>query len=281
MRPSLTGIWGPPGTIKSTLALTWPAGITYFEFDPGGFERGAAYLGPEERAAVKLYTYMPPIRLSTEAEGHKLEGWFENWERFLSDIMTSLADPEIQTLIYDTGTLCWQCCHRAYLQQIQKKNPSRESLVQIEYGDVNPWMYSVLNAPKTKGKHLVVVFHQDDIREDRLNKKTGIVENVVTGYHRHAGFGHFTKIADLMLHTVVEDKKPFAVIEDHTDPKESVKTGSLPLGLARFRIPGPSYDKVSTLHKVSQALEREGVQMPSDWAELMTMAKLVGVEVTN
>lgn len=279
MRPSLTGIWGPPGTIKSTLALTWPKGIAYFEFDPGGYARGKSYLSGEDQQKIKLYTYMPPIRLSTEAEGHKLEGWFENWERFLADIMTSLKDPAIETLVYDTGTLCWQCCHRAYLQQIQKKNPSRESLVQIEYGDVNPWMYSVLNAPKALGKHLVVVFHEDDIREDRLNKKTGIVENVTTGYHKHAGFGHFTKIADLMLHTVVGDKRPFAVIEDHTDPRESVKTGMLPLGLAGFKIPNPTYGKVDTLVEVSQALEREGIPQPADWDDLMMKAGVLKMEV--
>ncbi len=278
MNPSIIGIWGAPGTIKSTLAATWPMGIGWHEFDIGGFERGSAYLNEEQKAGITLHQYHIPIRLTMEKEmGHALEGWMEMWAMFLKNIQADLRDPNIHTLVYDTGTLCWQACHRAYLQMLQKTKPNRENLMKEEYGDVNPWMYAVLQKPKAEGKHLVVTFHDAPYYVDVVrNGRDESIEDP-SGAAHHAGFSHFTKITDLMLHTFVEDKIPYAAIEDHTNKKiRDVKTGIAPLELVHMKVADPSFDKVDQFITCAKAIKARNLPMPETPESIIEQGQALG-----
>ncbi len=258
MNPSIIGIWGAPGTIKSTLAASWPMGIGWHEFDLGDFDRGSAYLDEEQRKGVTLHQYPTPVRLSMEKDGHLLEGWMELWQSFLNNLKADLVNPAIQTIVYGTGH--WQPCHRAYLQLIQKKNPNRESLLQIEYGEVNPWMSGVMQAPRAANKHLVVIMHDQPYYMD--DGKGGSKEDPNAGSHPME-WSHFPKRADLMLHTTVKDIVPYAIIEDHSNPKISdVKTGMAPLELVRMKIPNPTYQSIDQLLTCAKAIKAAGAAVP-------------------
>ncbi len=274
MNPSITGIWGAPGTIKSTLAASWPMGISWHEFDIGGFERGSAYLNEEQKAGVILHQYQPPIRLSMEKDGHLLEGYVELWQSFLNNIKTDLANPNIHTLVYDPGSICWQCCHRAYLQMLQKRTPTREQLLQIEYGDVNPWQLAVIQAPRAKDKNLVVTFHTSPYYVD--DGKGGTKEDPSGAVHPD-GWSHFSKSADLILHTTVLDKVPYVIFEDHNNPKiKDVKTGMAPLELVRMRLENPSYEKIAQLVDGAKTIKARNLPMPETPESIIEQGQALG-----
>lgn len=265
--PTITGIWGAPGTIKSTLAATWPMGLSWHEFDIGGFERGSQYLNEEQRAGIILHQYPAPLRLTLDKDGHMLEGWLELFKSFLDNVNEDCKNTAIQTIVVDTGTMCWTATHRAFLQDLQKRNNKRESLTQIEYGDVNPWFYQVVQYPKLRGKNLVMTFHDQPYYVD--DGKGGTKEHP-KGYVRHAGWAHFPNNADLMLHMTVRDKKPIAAIESHYHlERDDVKTGIAPLALARMQIVDPTYDKVMHLVECAKAIAAAGLPMPSEYDQVV------------
>lgn len=271
--PTITGIWGAPGTIKSTLAATWPMGIGWHEFDLGDFERGSAFLDAEQAKGVTLHQYPTPVRLSMEKDGHLLEGWIELWQDFLANLKADLAKPNIETVVYGTGH--WQPCHRAYLQLLQRKSPNRESLIQIEYGDVNPWMSAAMQAPRAAGKNLVVIMHDTPYYID--DGKGGTKEDP-NGSSHPAEWSHFSKRADLMLHTTVKDKVPHIVFEDHNNPRiKDVKTGMAPLELTRMELANPTYDSIMGIINAAKALQRNGDEIPTDADMIVATAKLKGL----
>ncbi len=279
MNPSITGIWGAPGTIKSTLAASWPMGISWHEFDIGGFERGSAYLNEEQKAGIIFHQYPAPLRLLLEKDGHLLAGWFELYQGLLANLEKDCANPAIQTVVIDTGTLCWQACHRAYLQMLQKKNSTRESLQQMEYGDVNPWMYNTVQYPKLKGKHLVLTFHDEPIYVPNPNS-TGKFDATMEhpkGYRKHRGWTHFPSNADLLLHTVIKKRIPYAIFEDHGDlSKEDVKTGIAPLELTRMEVANPTFEKIVQLVEGAKTIKARNLPMPETPESIIEQGQALG-----
>lgn len=257
MNPSIIGLWGGIATAKSSVAASFPGPIEWFSFDVGGFSR--ARVAPEAQIAV--HEYPAPIKFELEKKRVGLEGWTELWGQFLKDYMAALKGP-CKTIVIDTATRCWVACHRAYLQMLQEQNPTkpREGLQQIEYGEVNPWMFSVLDAPKQVGKFLVLTSHDEEERQDQMVKgelKEGVVV-MKDGkpVMKPQGFRHLPKNADLMLQMVVDNGSPWGVV---------TKSGLVTLALDGARIKNPTFQKLEEVLEGAASLEAAGLEVTKVW----------------
>ena len=256
MIPSVVLAWGPVASYKSTFAASYPK-IAWHSFDVGGFERARLPAG----VSIIPYVYPAPVKLSMERKRHELEGWVELWSLFLKNLSADLKNPEVETIVIDTMTRCWLACHRAYLQDAQSRNPSKEGLLQIEYGEVNPWMYAIMDAPKQAKKHLVLTAHDEEERQDVVAK--GEKESIIVMDHgkpvmKPQGFRHAIKNADLVLHMVPdEDGTPIAVVD-----KAGLGSGKL----RGARIKNPSYAKLEEVITKAEELDLAGWDIPKEWA---------------
>lgn len=258
--PSFYLYWGAPGSIKSSMAATFPGPIEWFGFDIGGFKRARVPEGQE----ITVYEYPAPIKLEMEKKRVDLEGWSELWAEFLKDYTKALKGPA-QTLVIDTGTRCWIACHRAYLQMKQEnaraqgKHPA-ESLLQIEYGEVNPWMFSVLDSPDQQGKNLVVTAHDEEERIDQIVK--GEKESVIVtdSYGKPVmkpqGFRHITKNAAIAIQMYIEDGVGWG---------EVTKSGLVTSSLTGAKIRLPTYQKLVEVLEGAEDLEKIGLPVPAVW----------------
>ena len=90
----LVGLYGPPGSVKSSIAVTWPKPMVYYDFDRGLHrawgvklvvgENGttATYFGESGLIEVR-YPSVPARSLTTRFQ--KLDGWY----RWVSDFNQS------------------------------------------------------------------------------------------------------------------------------------------------------------------------------------------------
>lgn len=259
--PSVVGLWGGVASAKSSIAATFPGPIAWHSFDVGGLQRARVPEGQQ----VTLYEYPAPIKLDMLRKRANLEGWTELWASFLSNLVANL-NSDCQTIVIDTGTRCWLACHRAYLQMKQEaaeaaNKPIPEGLLQIEYGEVNPWMFQVLDAPKQRGKFLVLTAHDEEERQDQIVKgelKEGVVVLGPDGkpVMKPQGFRHLPKNADLMIRMVAEAGVPWGVI---------TKSGLVTLKLEGARIKNPTFGKLEEVLEKAGQLEQLGLEVPRVW----------------
>lgn len=274
-KPVFIVLWGGPGTIKSTVArsMALHGKVGWHSFDVGGFDRARKLAGEQE---IKVTQYPAPLKLSMSKKRQNLEGWKELWEKHLDALTTDLDDPEMVGVVYDTNTRQWVACHRAYLQLKQETAAAAnksipDGLIQIEYGEVNPWMYEVLDAPKNTGKHLIVTMWEEEERHDELVK--GELQSVVTKDRngnpvmKPQGFRHIGKNADLMLHMVLgPDNKPQGII---------TKAGMGDTQLTGMVVPEPTFDKLLELVDYASRLVDAGKPLPKEYGELVAAGMML------
>jgi hypothetical protein len=248
MPGSVTSIWGPEKTNKTGLSLTWPTPIRHYDFDMG-FER-ASYLGSyQDKKQMILdgaitWLEMPapihiPLRLSDP-----LKGFRELWAKFVQDILEHLTANDVETYVIDTGTKCWSLCHTAYLQELQEKQiplqPNqklRERLQPIEYAEPNSRMQAVWQAPKSRGKNLVVIHHQGAVYGTRFNSR-GETEEFDTGEKQQDGFRKAKDLTDIELRTNFRNRDGVWV------PSAKVTLCGLTMSMLGMEIDNPSYDLI-------------------------------------
>ena len=220
----ILAIWGQEKTGKTTLALSAPKPIRYFEFDIGGYDRakdgqGVKKLGIDMSKVIHSLHLMPlqaQIKLLTPTVKGAMEsklviGMKELWYSYLTQYITALDQPDIQTIVLDTFTVVWEICGMAYLQEKQegqfdssgKLPPSeriREQLKQIEYKEPNTRMRAILYLAKSKKKNLILVHHARDGYISQINAD-GRREDVRSGKQELAGWGYIGDIADVIVRT--------------------------------------------------------------------------------
>lgn len=160
MKPGVAMLYGPQGSLKSSMAITWPKNIVYFDFDLG-HQRAWQIDGMINSGVVDIRK-MPLPERSLTTRYTKLDGYLDMWKEFTESIWSACEDPEVSTIIIDTLTNQWRLCCDAYLEEIQKVNPNRKQLLQIEYGEPNTRQRSLFDAIKTHNKWLVICMHETD-----------------------------------------------------------------------------------------------------------------------
>ena len=270
MNPVFIVLWGGPGSIKSTIAASMAVHgkLGWHSFDVGGDSRAR---WPKSAVEPHVTTLPAPNRLKLAKKRVNLEGWKELWETHLNALSDDLEDPDIFGIVFDTGTRQWVACHRAYLQLKQETavaagKSAPDGLIQIEYGEVNPWMFEVLDAPKNAGKHLIVTMHDEEDRHEELVK--GQLESVVIKARdgsvvmKPQGFRHIAKNADLMIHMVLNPmtNKPEGII---------TKAGMGDTQLTGMVVPEPTFDKLLALCEAAGKLAEAGKPIPGEYGKLM------------
>jgi len=158
--PGVVSLYGPSGTLKSSIAITWPKKVKVYDFDLGSHRAHEIHKGVASGDIVVKRLAVPERSISSRR--WKIEGASELWAEFLADYLETLADDEFQTVVIDTNTLNWKLIQDSYLQEIQFKNPNRTRLQQIEFGEPNARMNALFNVAKARQKHLIMVMHQTD-----------------------------------------------------------------------------------------------------------------------
>ncbi len=217
MLPGVTTLWGPPGSTKSSIALTYPTTIAFYDFEYGG-ERAWQFKKMVEEGSVVIRRFSPPSK-SLIVRETKMEGYLETWDQFVSQFEKDCADPEIFTIVLDTGTVVWALCRDAYLEQIQKTSPNRVQLIQIEYGEPNRRMDGLYTLAKSYQKDLVVTHHESDEYVPMLDgqgramlDQNGVQKSMITGNKLPEGFRHSLGLSDWAIQTKMVDNKPVGIV---------------------------------------------------------------------
>lgn len=181
------GIYGPPGGTKSSIALSFPKPLVYYDFERGahrawgmkpGTQKIAASIAGHPVDATLLTTEMwpyngvddlvyvkypeVPVR-SIVQRYEKLDGWVKAWADFTSDFNNACENPEVKTIVWDTGTVEWGLCCDCFLEELQRASSTgRKQLQQIEYGEPNRRQNGLLTAAAANKKTLVLVHHETD-----------------------------------------------------------------------------------------------------------------------
>ena len=212
LSPGITTIYGPEGTLKTSIALTWPGKVRYYDFDLG-FDRGWGAQELVEKGIVSVKKIILPEK-SITTRHQKLEGFMALWQEFTVDFNQHCEDDSFHTLVIDTCTFLWALVRDAYLEELQiasvrANKPMRKQLLQIEFGEPNGRMRSILNTPKAHEKHLVLVHHETDEYAVIIDSKThrpilddeGNPKSSTTGRKLPEGFKYTTKMSDWVLRT--------------------------------------------------------------------------------
>ncbi len=262
-------LWGEDKSQKNTLAMTFPKPLIDMEFDIGGFERACRNL-PNlpikdwyEQGLIKLERYAMPFQIgkldpvaSIVRPSKIIVGMKELFYEFAGSYIKHLQDPDIKTIVVDTGTLLYEVTCTGYLQEKQEiqldaqgnvkpRENLRVSLLPIEYREPYIRMRGFIYQAKAHGKNLVLTHHASD--EYGLVKGAGgaLVEGK-TGKRVLHGWTQLGDGADVVGHTYWDKtaKKPYFKVE-LAEVKE----------LEEMVFEEPTYDKISSVIKMIRGEE--------------------------
>ncbi len=245
-------LWGEDKTIKTSLGLSFPKPIKHMEFDIGGFDRAnrnihkPAYtdsngiLVPEHSLPVRDWVnqglitsdqYIVPFQIqldrATGSQPKIVVGMKELFYSFASDYIKHLDDPNIATIMVDTGTLLYDITCQGYVQELQEKQMPltaggmgkdgkalRTQLQPQEYREPYIRMRGFIYQAKAKKKNLVMTHHATD-EYGLVNVGQGILEQGKTGKRVLHGWGQLGDAADVVVKTTWNKttSRPEAFIE--------------------------------------------------------------------
>lgn len=216
MLPSITTIYGEPGSIKSSLATTWPGPIAFYNLE-GGAHRAWGYTEAVNSGHIMERTFNIPHRSMT-TRYERLSGYSEAWKLLTECVEIDLRDRA--TVVWDTGTVVWAIDRDAMLQEIQVEKPIRKQLQQIEYGEPNRRITELFNLARAFQTNLVITHHETDEYTQVHDPLGQIVMNedgqplsVTTGKKVPEGFKHTIGLSDWVLRTKLNDGTPTVTIE--------------------------------------------------------------------
>lgn len=259
MLPSITTIYGEPGTIKTSLAITWPGPIAFYNLQGGGtracveMEDGTlkSYTDLVADGSIIERTFHLPHRSLTE-RWEKLAGYKEAWTALTVQMEKDLKD--FATVAWDTGTVIWALDRDSFLQDIQKEHPTRKQLQQIEYGTPNRQISELFNLNRGFQRNLVITHDQTDEYAHVMDPmgrpvldENGIPVSYTTGRKVPEGFKHTLALSDWVLHTELRDNIPWMTVE---------KSG-YGLTMRGKEIEWPTFDKLDTLVTETMAPAKE------------------------
>lgn len=220
--PGLIGLYGPPGSTKSSIAASFPKPMTYYDFDRGLHrawgvkmqvtDQGTSvtYNGQPDLITVR-YPQVPARSLTTRYV--KLDGWRKAWSDFVKQFVEDCENKAIKTIVWDTATVEWSLCTDCYLEELQGTNSTRKQLQQIEYREPNSRQNSMLQAVQSYRKNLILVHHETDeyapvtmggrvVVDDDGNPKSA-----PTGRKVPDGFRYTVGKCDWVFYTKVETRE--------------------------------------------------------------------------
>jgi len=242
------GIWGEDKSTKTTLALSFPKPLVVMEIDIGGFDRANRNL-PHlpikdwyNAGLIKYEPYAIPLqgmkidpvtKQVIFASSKTITGIKELFYELVNSYFKHLKDPNIKSIVVDTGTLLYNSlvCD-GYLQELQERavaegKPPRASLIQIEYKEPYDRMRGIVYQAKAFHKNLILTHHASDEYKPMPQRDGGIAVTQ-TGKRQRHGWGQLGDAVDLMIHTYT---KPEPVIDPATNkPAKPASSIVVPYG---------------------------------------------------
>ena len=256
-QPFSLGISGPTGSIKSSIALSFPDPIV-FDFD---LRLHGVKQDLRDRI-VRHHQYQAPIHipLSGETRGNQvnivMQGWREMYDLFVQTLLKELRATDCGTVMIDTGTQMREMVNNGYLQELQEgTQPGREirhQLQQIEYGAPNKRIQSIYQAVKAANKYLVVTHYEEDeyVTKEVFDPREGkmVRESLQTGRKVLKGWNNTPNQMDLMMETsleMLEEKNEMGhVIGHRIAPFGTITKAGLDLTMLGMKFLDPSYDSI-------------------------------------
>ncbi len=257
------GAWGDIKTAKTTLGLSYPTPWVLFDFDLG-FARSKHRLPliqpgktlievpwnmPLNRdilgaADMIVKSYKLPIKFPKQP----VRGWLSLWEdEVLPDITMTMEAENINSLLYDTGTVMWNLGKDAQLERAQNNasnktaGGTRESLSEIEYSMPNQEMRAVLGSAKHYGKNLYIPHHVGGKYQPTMSGKSERVGDTWDGW-RHLG-----AIVDVIVHTEFEIGPLLVGMPSTRTPAARIETCGYTLGVEGKVILEPTFNLILAL----------------------------------
>lgn len=260
MEPMVVTAFGPKFTAKSSMALTFPKPIAYYDLELGGARAWEWHKLVNDGVVLPRKVIVPGRDLVKRWA--KLEGYIEAWKQFVTLLEADLLNDHIATIVFDTGTVVRGLAVDGFLEFSQNAKPDKKTLDQYEYREPNRRTEDVMGAPKRAGKDLVVIYHETDEYSPRLDSKTqlpmrdeqGNVVRIPTGYKVPDGYGRAESDADWVLHSGsrLEEYKINGMKQSKLGPVPYVTIMKSPYGLDFYgdEIKWPSYAKLMNKPKL-------------------------------
>lgn len=244
-------ICGEEGSGKTTMGLSFPKPLVHLDIDVGSYARAAWRIDTKDITSKPFPQQLDIKRLlGQEVEkrngqvssirfAKKVEGRRELWQEIVRYFAGAVQDPKVKSIMFDSATLTWITCHRGHLQELQEKqiaqgerdeNKLRENLQSKEYGPPNEKMRMLFHTAKSFRKNLIMTHYPRPVYAQRINGRTGEIEDYTTGALTLDGFGETAKIADVVAWT--------KVVEIVVDAKKKTKMKVIMARLDKCGIPG-------------------------------------------
>ena len=258
-------LWGEDKSCKSTMALSFPRPLVNMEFDIGGFNRACRNIGDlkikdwKDTGEITNQQYIMPMQLQLDSAKQLgpskiVIGIKELWYEFATGFIKNVQNPDVQTIVVDTGTLLYELTCTGYLQEKQElqmplrpdgkgsdNKALRVSLLPIEYREPYIRMRGFLHQAKAYRKNLVLTHHAAD-EYGLIRLRDGGMGEGKTGKRVLHGWTQLGDGADIITHNYWDKtlKKPMCEVELAGDAKE----------LEGMVFQEPTYDKLVTTIKM-------------------------------
>lgn len=248
MHPSITTIYGEPGTIKSSLAITWPKPIAFYDLESGG-HRAWGFNDLVKAGDITVRTFAIPHHSMT-SRYEKLSGYRDVWKALTTSMESDLQ--KFETIVWDTGTVVWALDRDAFLEEIQQTAPARKQLQQIEYGEPNRRITELFNLARAFQTNLVITHHETDEYAQLMDPlgRPILDENqrplsAPTNKKIPEGFKHTVGLSDWVLRTSIAEVQESG--KTVPLPQATIQKSAYGLFLRRQVVDWPTYDKLATL----------------------------------
>lgn len=255
--PGVVGIYGPSGSLKTSMGLSWPKRLKVFDFDLG-VHRAWKVGDLVEAGEVEVETFATPdkgfstlTRRSTRVEGSR-----ELWNKFLKSYAEACEDGEVKAIQLDTNTVVWKLIQDAYLQELQDvqikqgkpEHEIRKQLIQIEFGEPNTRMRTILQSAPIYKKWLVLIMHDTDEYapitmggKPVIDPNTGNPRNAPTGNKVPDGFRYIKGICDWLFVSSAKVGDDGRIV-----PSVKIEKSAMGIDLVGTEIEWFTYDKLVT-----------------------------------
>jgi len=231
MAPSVTCLYGPQGSLKSSIAATWPGPIRFYDLELGSNRIWKVEELVESKHLEIVEVILPQKSITTRHI--QLDGFLAAWINLASLLSADFENPNIPTVVIDTGTMKWKLIQDGYLEEKQqaqlraKMLPTdprfRKNLIQIEFGEPNSRARAIMQGAKATKTNLILIDHETDeyapltMGGAPMLDPDGNPRSAITGRKLPDGFRATRDGCDWVIHTRVERTAegivPHAVID--------------------------------------------------------------------
>ncbi len=263
-------VWGPPGTTKSTFAMSGEGKKWYVELDPGSLERAKRKV---DMSLVEVYECYPPFSMDegvldvsmvgNSGKGavqivHQLEGYDEAHKLLRGNFAKAILNPEIDSIIFDTGTLLDNLIVTSFLQRIQNETDvERTRLTKLEYKERAAGWFFFLNNAKAKKKNIIIT-----AREREMYKG-----GEPTGVMIPSGWDDAPYQVDMEIRFSIENRQPVGTI---------MKAGGAHVALVGVKVIEPTIPKMEELTRCAWAISDQKLPMPESAESIIEQGQALG-----